>query len=252
MKQGFRPRPRRMEARPGPVSDRFWIYGLHPVEAALRNDRRNIATMLATPNASLRLAEAISARGIEPAETTPKALDRLLGGDAVHQGVAIETGPLPPPEFESLSDARLVVVLDQVTDPHNVGAILRSAAAFGADALVMTQRHSPPLDGVLAKAASGGLEYVPVHLVRNLGETLQELGELGFRRIGLAGEGDARIEDCVGADKVALVLGAEGRGLRERTRSLCDALARIEATGAIAALNVSNAAAVALHALSRR
>ncbi len=161
----------------------LYLYGLHAVEAALRNPQRQVRRLWATPNALLKLEPVLAARQIAAETVTPRDLDRKLGEGAVHQGAVIEAEPLPPAALEDLGDATLVMVLDQVTDPHNVGAILRSAAAFGAGALIMTAHHSPPLSGVLAKAASGGLEVVPVVAVANLARAMAGLGELGFERI---------------------------------------------------------------------
>jgi 23S rRNA (guanosine2251-2'-O)-methyltransferase len=234
------------------------LFGLHAVEAALRNPARKINRLVLTDNAERRLIEALGTitHKIEP--TTPRDLDRILGPDTVHQGAMLETEELPEPEFAALAEdaaGRPLLVLDQVTDPHNVGAILRSAAVFGAAGLVMTRRHSPPLNGVLAKSASGALELVPVALVQNLSRALEELKDAGFTIVGLDGTADALIEDTDWTSRpIALVLGAEGKGLRELTQKNCDVLARITTDGALASLNVSNAAAVALHtaALARR
>ena len=234
------------------------MFGLHAVEAALRNPARKINRLVLTDNAERRLIEALGtiAHKFEP--TTPRDLDRILGPDTVHQGAMLETEERPEPEFAALAEdaaGRPLLVLDQVTDPHNVGAILRSAAVFGAAGLVMTRRHSPPLNGVLAKSASGALELVPVALVQNLSRALEELKDAGFTIVGLDGTADALIEDTDWTSRpIALVLGAEGKGLRELTQKNCDVLARITTDGALASLNVSNAAAVALHtaALARR
>ena len=234
------------------------LFGLHAVEAALRNPARKLNRLLLTDNAERRLIEAMGPLPCKSEETTPRDLDRLLGADTVHQGAMLETEDLPEPEFAALAEnaeGRPLLVLDQVTDPHNVGAILRSAAVFGAAGLVMTRRHSPPLNGVLAKSASGALELIPVALVQNLSRALDELKDAGFTLIGLDGEADARIEETDWTSRpVALVMGAEGKGLRELTQKNCDVLARITTDGPIASLNVSNAAAVALHtaALARR
>ena len=242
----FRPRSP-AERRP----DSLWIYGIHPVLAALDNPRRRVLRMLATPNALARLTEAGAAFSLRAEETTPKLLDRLLGGEAVHQGVAIEVAPLPPTTLDDLKDAHLVVVLDQVTDPHNVGAILRSAVAFAADAVVTTGRHAPAETGVLAKAASGALDGIMLVEVQNLARALEELGRMGFTRIGLDSEAQTPIEEVMGGTRIALVLGAEGKGLRRLTRDTCDHLARLTMPGTIASLNVSNAAVLALY-LARR
>lgn len=247
-------RPDRASDHDGPLR----LFGLHAVEAALRNPARKINRLVLTENAERRLIETMGPLSHKVEETTPRDLDRILGADTVHQGAMLETEELPEPEFAVLAEnahGRPLLVLDQVTDPHNVGAILRSAAVFGAAGLVMTRRHSPPLNGVLAKSASGALELVPVALVQNLSRALDELKDAGFTLIGLDGEAETRIEDTDWTSRpVALVMGAEGKGLREMTQKNCDILARITTDGPIASLNVSNAAAVALHtaALARR
>jgi len=221
------------------------------VEAALANPRRPLVKLLATENAAQRLGPLLAKRGLKPEPTTPKDLDRLLGADAVHQGVMLEAGALPFVTLDDVDANGILLVLDQVTDPQNVGAALRSAAAFGASGLVMTERHSPPLHGVLAKAASGALDIVPVILVKNLAQALSELGERGVLRVGLAEEANETLEAASLTRPLALVLGAEGKGLRQLTREHCDRLCRISTTSALASLNVSNAAAVALHWASR-
>jgi 23S rRNA (guanosine2251-2'-O)-methyltransferase len=230
------------------------IFGIHAVEAALANTQRVIGRLLLTENAENRLAGTIEQRGLSPERVSPRELDRLLGPDSVHQGAVLETEPLPEPSLADLCEAAAgtgpLIVLDQVTDPHNVGAILRSCAVFGAAGVVMTRRHSPPLGGALAKAASGALELVPVALVGNLARALDEIAEAGVRRIGLDGGAETILSSGVLAPPVALVLGAEGKGLRHLTRQLCDDLCRISAAGPLASLNVSNAAAVALYAAS--
>jgi 23S rRNA (guanosine2251-2'-O)-methyltransferase len=236
----------------GPLS----IYGIHAVEAALRNPRRVILRLMATQNAEHRLAEAIAHRGLAVEPVQIRELDRRLGPDTVHQGVLAEAEPLSDPTLAALAEsseqAGPLVVLDQVTDPHNVGAILRSAAVFGGSGLIMTRRHSPPLGGALAKSASGGLEAVPVALVGNLAQTLAELRKLHVQCIGLDGEAGAVLEDEPLTGPLAIVLGAEGKGLRQLTRESCDRLCRIRASGPLASLNVSNAAAVALHVAAMR
>lgn len=249
--QGRPPFPRRDDRDDGPVR----LYGIHAVAAALANPARAIGRLVLTDNAENRLATAIAERAARPEKVMPRDLDRLLGDDAVHQGALLETEHLEEPTLETLAEACAtsgpLIVLDQVTDPHNVGAILRSAAVLGASGLIMTRRHSPPLSGSLAKAASGGLEVVPVALVSNLARAMDELGELGVHRVGLDGEGEATIDGVDLRGAVALVLGAEGKGLRRLTRENCDVLARIPSATAFASLNVSNAAAVALYAAAQ-
>jgi len=181
-------------------------------------------------------------------------LGRLVPHDAPHQGLVIEVEPLEDlwlgDVLSGAPERALLLVLDQVTDPHNVGAILRSAAAFGAVGIVTQDRHSPPESGALAKAASGALERVPWARVVNLARALDEIGEAGFWRVGLAGEAEMELKDALGPPRVALVLGAEGPGLRPNTREHCDAVARLPISGEVESLNVSNAAAVALYAAS--
>jgi 23S rRNA (guanosine2251-2'-O)-methyltransferase len=227
--------------------DSVWIYGFHPVLAALRNPRRDVRRIIATPNAAKRLSAAGIALPAEPEVVTPRDLDRLLGADSVHQGVAAEAAPLSPVTLDALGDARLLVVLDQVTDPHNVGAIFRSAAAFAADAVVTTGRHSPVESGVLAKAASGALDLVTHVEVPNLARALTEIGELGFTRVGLDADAATLMEDAPFGQKIALVLGAEGKGLRQLTREMCDVMVRLPISPGIGSLNVSNAAVLALY-----
>jgi 23S rRNA (guanosine2251-2'-O)-methyltransferase len=227
------------------------LFGLHAVEAALANPKRIVARVLATENAAHRLGPLLAKRGLTPEAASPRDLDRLLGPDAVHQGVLLEADPLPPVALDEVDQGGMLLVLDQVTDPQNVGAALRSAAAFDASGLVMTERHSPPLHGALAKAASGALDLVPVILVKNLAQSLAELGARGFLRVGLAEEGAEALETASLTRPLALVLGAEGKGLRQLTREHCDLICRISTQSALASLNVSNAAAVALHWASR-
>ncbi|CAM5603226.1 23S rRNA (guanosine-2'-O-)-methyltransferase RlmB [Mycolicibacterium aubagnense] len=247
----FRPRPK-VAPGEGPANGQVRLYGLHTVRAALDNPARRIRSMLVTRNAMERLG--ISDIAILPFKAElvePRDIDKLTGSDAVHQGVLIEAEPLKSKRLDALGDSNLVLVLDQVTDPHNVGAILRSAVAFGAGALITTARHSPQESGVLAKSASGALEHIDHIEVKNLAEALGELHEAGFQTIGLDSDGPAELEKTCSGDRIALVLGAEGKGLRQKTRETVTALARLDMPGAIRSLNVSNAAAVALYAVRR-
>jgi 23S rRNA (guanosine2251-2'-O)-methyltransferase len=248
----FSRRAPKNRGKPAPAADRLFLFGLHPVEAALLNPRRPVLRVLATENAARRLDGPLRKRGLTPEIVIPRSLDRLVGADAVHQGIVIEAAPLAPIGIGDVEAEGFIVVLDQVTDPHNVGAVLRSAAAFGASALVMPERHSPPLTGVLAKSASGALDVVPVALVGNLAQALGALGELGFLRVGLAEEASATLEETELWLPLALVLGAEGKGLRQLTKETCDSLCRIDTRGSFASLNVSNAAAIALHSAATR
>ena len=232
-----------------PTRPRFW--GRHAVAAALDNPQRKVLRAWAT-----REAAGFMQFPSDVAVTLAEAPDlgRLVPGDAPHQGVVIEVEPLDDMWLDdvlhSAPEKAVLLVLDQVTDPHNVGAILRSAAAFGAIGLVTQDRHSPPESGVVAKSASGALERMPWVRVVNLARALEEIGEAGFWRIGLAGDAKTELSAAVGSPRVALVLGAEGPGLRPNTREHCDALARLPISDAVESLNVSNAAAVALYAAS--
>ncbi len=238
-------------------ADENFLYGFHAVTAALLNPARKPLRLLMTRNAEHDLAAEGLSLGIEltltPETMTGEEIAATLPPGAVHQGIALKVSALPDLSVdEACAGAKVAVVLDQVTDPHNFGAILRSAAVFGAEAIITTDRNSPPLGGVLAKAASGALEKVKIAKVTNLVRALDELKDLGFEVIGLDGEGEVSLSDFKTGPKVALVLGAEGAGLRRLTREHCDILARLPATGPMRSLNVSNAAAVALYELARR
>jgi 23S rRNA (guanosine2251-2'-O)-methyltransferase len=238
--------------RPNFEIDTTILYGWHPVAEALRNGNRTIRRLLATENSARRLSEELGAPlPIEPEIVRPDEINRLLEPDAVHQGLYAEADPLPSPSVDTLSGKRVVLALDQITDPHNVGAIVRTAAAFDVEAIITTARHSPAATGVLAKSASGGLEHVPFMIVRNLGDTLTALGERGFQRIGLDSTGDASLDEVQITLPVVLVLGSEGKGLRKRTRECCDVIGRLDMPGAIKSLNVSNATAISLYAVVR-
>ncbi|WP_454849072.1 23S rRNA (guanosine(2251)-2'-O)-methyltransferase RlmB [Rhizobium binxianense] len=233
---------------PALAPDQVYLYGLHTVRAALENKERRNVRLSVTQNAAARLEIDLDALGIPVEIVSPQDIDKVLGPEAIHQGVMLETRPLPVRRLEALKDSPLLLVLDQVTDPHNVGAIMRSAVAFDAGAVITTQRHSPTESGVLAKSASGALELIPYIQITNLADALGELNKLGFFTIGLDSEGPAPIEGTFSGGKVALVLGSEGKGLRQKTRDTVNALARLDMPGAIKSLNVSNAAAIALYA----
>jgi len=233
------------------TANRPRLWGKHAVAAALDNPARTVLRAWATREA----AEFMKFPVDVPVTLSDVAdLGRLVPNDAPHQGVVIEVAPLEDAWLgDILAHApgrAVLLVLDQVTDPHNVGAILRSAAAFGAAGIVTQDRHSPPESGVIAKAASGALERVPWARVVNLARALEEIGEAEFWRIGLAGDADTNLSAALGPARVGLVLGAEGAGLRPNTREHCDALAKLPISDAIESLNVSNAAAIALYAAS--
>jgi 23S rRNA (guanosine2251-2'-O)-methyltransferase len=243
--------PRGGDARPSGDGAAI-LYGWHTVKAALENPQRRIRRLFATENAARRLAADGVALPVEPELVRPDAIARRLGPDAVHNGLLAEADPLPSPELEELKPAGIVLVLDQITDPHNVGAILRTAAGFAVTAVVTTARHSPEATGVLAKSASGALEYVPIVTVQNLARALAALRERGYLLVGLDSTGDIDLGDATLRAPLALVLGAEGKGLRQLTRTTCDQVARLDLPGRIKSLNVSNAAALALYVASRR
>ena len=240
-------------ADPGARGGDRWLYGQHAVAAALGNPRRRPERLLATANAAERLKRECPAANPEIVERD--AIEAVLPAGAVHQGLALLAPPLAAPALDELLErlpaAALLVALDQVTDPQNVGAILRSAAAFGAAAVLVPRRHAPPVSGALAKAASGAVEHVPILEVANLDRALQRLKEAGFWCIGLDAAADRSIADARLDARLALVLGAEGSGLRRLTAERCDLLVRLPTRGPIGTLNVSNAAAVALYELSR-
>jgi 23S rRNA (guanosine2251-2'-O)-methyltransferase len=248
---GGRPsRPVAGEAAPAfrrPSPELAAIFGAHAVREVLRAGRRKCLDLFATAAAAERLQAEIAASGVALHIVAPEILDARLGPDAVHQGLLLEARPLPARDIADIEvKSGLALALDQITDPHNVGAILRTAAAFAVDAVIVTERHAPEFSGVLAKTASGGLEHVALIEVVNLARALDQLGDAGFLRVGLDSEGPASLEDTALARPTVLVLGAEGKGLRRLTREKCDALARLDMPGAIKSLNVSNACAVAL------
>jgi 23S rRNA (guanosine2251-2'-O)-methyltransferase len=249
-------RPLHPQRKDRPANPGNWLYGLHAVQAALANPRRKLGRLLLTRRAAEIIGEERPDR-IRVEIVEPGALDRLLPPGAVHQGAALEAGSLPALDLDALLAAphngrrRIVLVLDQLSDPHNVGAILRSAAAFGVTAVVVQDRHAPPQSGALAKAASGALDLVPYVEVVNIARALEKLAEHGFWRIALAGDGEQTLAQAIPAGDVALVLGSEGDGIRRLVREHCEAAALIPMDGAMESLNVSNAAAIALYELRR-
>jgi 23S rRNA (guanosine2251-2'-O)-methyltransferase len=233
-----------------------WLYGLHAVAAALANSQRKSHRAVLTARAAESLGEKLLSRvRVEPADM--EAISRLLPPGAVHQGAALACDPLPRRNLEALLETeagdkrRVVLVLDQLSDPHNVGAILRTAAAFGALAVIVQDRHAPPQSGTLAKAASGALETIPYVEVVNIARALDQLAEAGFWRVALAGDGQEPLARAVSKGDIALVLGSEGDGIRRLVREHCDTGALIPIEAAMESLNVSNAAAIALYEIRR-
>jgi len=244
------------QAKKAAAAETVWLFGLHAVRDALENPRREKLRLVATKNAADKLAEAIAASGMTPEMADPRKFSAPLDPQSVHQGAALEVKPLDWGALEDvcMGDGTLplrVMMLDRVTDPHNVGAILRSAEVFGASAVIAPRHHSAPETGALAKTASGALERQPYLRVRNLSDAIAALQGMGYIVLGLDGAAGESIDEAlVGVQDrpVALVLGAEGPGLRQKTRETCDKLVRIGYSGAFGSLNVSNAAAVALYA----
>lgn len=230
-----------------------WIWGRHAVFAALQNPDRQVTRLIITNE----ISDLPEKPGVTAERVARDMIESLLPPDAVHQGMAVQTPPLPDKALEDIIDGTaaldraVVVVLDQVTDPHNVGAVIRSAAVFGAKAVIMQDRHAPPVSGTLAKASSGGIETVPLVRVVNLSRALDMLKEAGFWCLGFDSDESVPLDSVKPEGKLAVVLGAEGPGLRRLTRDSCDRMVRITAEGAFASLNVSNAAAIALYALTR-
>src|SRR4029079_18932691 len=261
-RKSWQPNPRarrqRPKGRPAAPRSRFrpsghapdgpaLLYGWHTVKAALENPGRRIRRLLATENALRRLADDGVPLRVKPDLVRPDVIEARLGPDAVHQGLLAEADPLPAPSISELTSDGIVLVLVQITDPHNVGAILRSAAAFAVKAIVTTARHSPAATGVLAKSASGALEMVPLVTVQNLARALNELNDRGFMTVGLDSEGSEDLGAVALQQPLALVLGASRKGLRQLTRVTCSHVARLDMPGEIKSLNVSNAAVLALY-----
>jgi 23S rRNA (guanosine2251-2'-O)-methyltransferase len=249
----FRGKPREKAGRSGGET---WLYGIHAVQAALANPRRRLGRVVLTARAAEIIGAKLLARvRVEPADA--EAITRLLPPGAVHQGAALEVQPLGAFDLDSALEQaepgkrRVVLVLDQISDPHNVGAILRTAAAFGVAAVVVQDRHAPPQSGALAKAASGALEFIPYIEVVNIARALDQLAERGFWRIALAGDGTQPLTKVIPEGDVALVLGSEGEGIRRLVRDHCEAAAFIPISRQMESLNVSNAAAIALYELRR-
>ncbi|MCB9948646.1 MAG: 23S rRNA (guanosine(2251)-2'-O)-methyltransferase RlmB [Rhodospirillaceae bacterium] len=257
------PRAGRNTAPPSARPPERWLYGLHAVRAAWLNPARLCRRLLLTQTAADQMAAPFAeaqAAGLDrpaPEVVDRGVIDKRLPPGAVHQGLALEAEPLPETDLDDLGraaavhDRAVVLVLDRVTDPHNIGAVLRSAAAFGALGVVVPDRHAPPVTGVLIKSASGALEHVPLVRVTNLAQALDRLAEFGLLRLGLDERGDTPLPAVAAPPKVAVVLGAEGAGLRRLTAEHCDRLVRLPTSGPIASLNVSNAAAIALYELAR-
>jgi 23S rRNA (guanosine2251-2'-O)-methyltransferase len=246
----FYPKP---DAKNG--SGGLWLYGIHSVKAALANSDRKVKRAVLTTRAVEEIGPKLLGR-VRHELADGDAVSKLLPAGAVHQGAALQCEPLPKRDLEEILDAttkgrRIVLIMDQISDPQNAGAILRTAAAFGVTAVIVQDRHAPPESGVLAKAASGALDSVPYVQVVNISRALEQLGECDFWRVALAGDGDGALKDVMPTGDVALVLGSEGSGIRRLVRENCDASAYVPIASAMESLNVSNAAAIALYELRR-
>ena len=245
----------RSRRQPESGSGTFWLYGIHAARAALANPQRRILRARLVEPVWLQLQDQF--RPETPAQICPADLiSQVVPAGAVHQGIALLCEPLPAIDLDEFlapppSGARRIAVLDQITDPHNEGAILRSAAAFGFAAVVVQNRHSPPETGVLAKAASGALDLVPRISVVNIARALEQMGRAGLWRVALAADGEEDIRDALTGRDLAIVLGAEGSGLRRLVRERCDTSANIPMATEMQSLNVSNAAAIAFYEIAR-
>lgn len=256
---GKRGANRPSKSNPHTGSGALWIYGQHAAQAALSNPRRTVHDIYVTAKARPRLS--IAPHHPAPSLVIPSQIDALFNAPVSHQGIALRCAPLEWPEIDTLTahktPPQIVLVLDQITDPHNVGAMLRLCSAFGVAAVIMQDRHAPPLGGALAKVAVGCLETVPVHLVTNIANTLEGLKKEGWFITGLAGDTKLTVQQAFsGAEKMVVVMGAEGPGLRDRVAKTCDQLARIpmmseNIAGEAESLNVATAAAIALYELRR-
>ncbi|MGB1235509.1 MAG: 23S rRNA (guanosine(2251)-2'-O)-methyltransferase RlmB [Planktomarina sp.] len=245
------------QAKKAMENESVWLFGIHAVRDALMNPKRERKRLIVTKNAADKLADAIATSGVEFEISDPRKFSAPIDKQSVHQGAALEVKAL---QWGNVNDVCLaqpgetpvVILLDRVTDPHNVGAILRSAEVFGARAVIAPHRHSAPESGALAKTASGALERQPYLRVQNLADTMEHLRKLGYLLFGMDGEAEQTLAEAAKAPPgpVAIVLGAEGPGLRDRTKATCDALVKVEAARGFGSLNVSNAAAVSLYAIS--
>ena len=258
-RSGKKPKPAKHAAKPAGAphargrqdrsNNSVYIFGLHAVREALTNPSRQLLALACTENAASRL-DASAHASLQTTIVQTRELDRLVGADAVHQGVVLTARPLAAPQFDPMQH-QMWVVLDQVTDPHNVGAIMRSAVAVGASAILTTHRHAPAESGTLLKSASGCFEHIDYIQINNLADGLRNLGKAGVFRIGLDSDGALPFEQALSNRypnaPIAIVLGAEGKGLRALTREHCDQLARFDLPGPIRSLNVSNAAVLALY-----
>lgn len=242
-KPGSRPRHKQHSS-----TDSALLYGIHPVLEACKGHAGRVKTIFASANVIHTHGDVLRRAGCEIIDTAPGKIAAMLPDGAVHQGLVARCAPLPELDIGDLAPEGTVLVLDQVTDPHNVGAILRSAAAFDVKALIVPARGSPEPGGVLAKSASGGLEHVPLIRVTNLARAMEQLSDSGFMSVGFDSEAELPLEDLQLTQPLALVLGAEGKGLRRLTREKCGFLARLDMPGKIKSLNVSNAAVLALYA----